>query len=252
MNDDPRHLDDEALRDDLAAYALGALVGAEAIALEVHLEECSSCRERLRWLTPAVDVLGAAVPQESPPERLREILMATVRAEAASAGVAAAAPAPEPEPERAPSRSAPWWRSLSGLIARPAVGLATVVLLLAGIGVGYALRGSDVQATGSIYTDASGIGPAADEVSATLERHGDSATLHMQKMPALDPGEVYEVWLQRGGVMEPKSVFVLRRDGSAEAAVPGPLDGGEAVYVTAEPSGGTQQPSLPALLEADL
>ena len=48
-----------ALRDDLAAYALGALDEREAGAIEDHLDGCERCRERLRWLAPAVDLLPA-------------------------------------------------------------------------------------------------------------------------------------------------------------------------------------------------
>ena len=43
----------------------------------------STAATRLRWLSPAVDVLPAAVEQRTPPPSLRENLMATVRAEAA-------------------------------------------------------------------------------------------------------------------------------------------------------------------------
>ena len=75
----------------------------------------------------------------------------------------------------------------------------------------------------------------AGEISATLERSGDSATLRVQRMPEIGPDEVYEVWIQRGDRVDPISTFVLRADGSAVAAVPGPLEGGDAVLVTREP-----------------
>ncbi len=109
-----------------------------------------------------------------------------------------------------------------------------MILLIAGVATGYLLRGSE-QEPGGRFVSAEPLGPRAAEVSATLERHaGDSATLHVSEMPALDRDEVYEVWVQRGGVMEPRSTFVLGLDGTAEAAVPGPLDGANAVFVTAE------------------
>ena len=242
MSDELRDVDHEAIRDDLAAYALGALPPDEVVALEAHLDECGACRERLHWLTPAVDQLPAAVPQESPPERLRASLMEVVRAEAAPPAAAL--------PER--RRSEPWWRSLANFTLRPATGLALVAVLVAGLAAGYLVGGSDSSDPVTTYAQATGLGAEADNVSAVLERSGDSATLHVQQMPKLARGEVYEVWVQRAGVMEPKSLFVLSRDGTAEAAVPGPLDGGEAVYVTAEKAGGAQTPSLPALLEAPL
>ncbi len=52
--------------------------------------------------------------------------------------------------------------------------------------------------------------------------------------------------------MEPRNTFVLRMDGTAEAAIPGPLEGGEAVLVTREPHGGSQQPTTLPILSAPL
>ena len=71
-------------------------------------------------------------------------------------------------------------------------------------------------------------------------------------MPPLADDEVYEVWVQRAGVLEPRSIFVLDSDGTAEAAVPGPLEGASAVYVTREPRGGSRQPTSEPLLSATL
>jgi hypothetical protein len=78
------------------------------------------------------------------------------------------------------------------------------------------------------------------------------ATLRVQRLPKLPPNQVYETWLERDGELEPGSVFVLRRDGSADAAIPGPLEGASAVLVTREPRGGSQSPTSPPLLEATL
>jgi anti-sigma-K factor RskA len=236
----------EALRDDLAAYALGALAGDELTALEAHLGGCEHCQARLRWLTPAVDVLPAAVEQRSPPPSLRENLMSTVRAEAAQSTVAG----PEPARTEEPARES-WWAGLRGLMLRPATGMAAVILLVAGIGVGYALRGSDPVETGPTLVKAEPLDDSVP-VSATLEREGDSATLHVHELPPIDDDEVYEVWVQRAGVMEPRNTFVLSMNGTAEAAVPGPLEGGEAVLVTREPRGGSPQPTTDPLLSAPL
>lgn len=227
-----------ALRDDLAAYALGALAGDEMAPLERHLDSCEACCARLRWLSPAVDLLPAAVEQLSPPPRLRANLMEAVRAEAAPTAVAA------------PARE-PWWRAVRGVIMRPATGMAVLILLVVGVGAGYLLRGSQTEAPATQLVQAEPLNGAAT-VSATLERTGDSATLHVHQLPAIAEDEVYEVWVQRDGVMEPRNTFVLDQDGSAAAAVPGPLDGGEAVLVTREPRGGSRQPTTDPILSAPL
>ena len=74
--------DHEDRRDDLAAYALGALDTAEAIELERHLEGCERCQEHLRWLDPALGALSESVERVEPPRELRERLMTEVRADA--------------------------------------------------------------------------------------------------------------------------------------------------------------------------
>ncbi|MET0824552.1 MAG: anti-sigma factor [Solirubrobacterales bacterium] len=231
--------DCDALRDDLAAYALGAL-GDETAALERHLETCESCQARLRWLTPAIDLLPAAVEQVTPPPRLRENLMAAVRAEAADAAPAA--------PPAAASRES-WWSAFRNLAMRPATGMAVLILLVAAVGAGYLLRGESTVEPSVVKAEAMN---GAVPVSATLERAGDDATLRVNQLPAIDDDQVYEVWVQRAGVMEPRGTFVLESDGSAVAAVEGPLDDGEAVLVTREPRGGSAQPTTEPVLSAPL
>jgi hypothetical protein len=239
------HSDPERLQEDLAGYVLGALDPQEASTLELHLEGCESCRERLGWLHPAVDLLPASVEQVSPPDSLRENLMATVRAEAEAEAPAAAAPA-----ARGSLRS--WWQGLGPIVMRPATGFAAALLLVAGVATGYLVRGDDGAAPQSTFVEAKPTRGTPPGASATLERHGDSATLHVNQLPEIGRNEVYEVWVQRGGVMEPTSTFVLHADGSAEAAVPGPLEGAEGVFVTAEPRPGSPKPTSPPVLAAQL
>jgi hypothetical protein len=230
--------DHERLREDLASYALGALGPEEVAALERHLQICEPCRIELRSLQPAVDVLAVSVAQRSPPERLRESLLETVRAEAGA------------DPEAAAARE-PWWRALRGLALRPATALAAVILVVAGVGAGYLLAGSDAGQPETTVVQARPL-DGAGEISATLERNGDSATLHVHRMPEIGPDEVYEVWIKRGDRVDANSTFVLRADGSAVASVPGPLEGGDAVLVTREPRPGGEQPTTEPLLEAPL
>jgi anti-sigma-K factor RskA len=238
MSRDP-HQQPEQLEDDLATYALGALTADEAADLSRHIEDCDACQARLRWLQPAIDVLPAAVAQRTPPDRLRASIMDVVESEAKQAG--AAEPARQAKPR--------WWEPLRGVMVHPATAMAVLILLVAGVGVGYLVRGADTIQAPSTLVKAQATNGAVP-VSATLERTGDSATLHVHEMPPLADDEVYEVWVQRAGVMEPRSTFVLNSDGTAEAAVPGPFEGADAVYVTREPRGGSRQPTTEPLLQA--
>ncbi|MGH2951677.1 MAG: anti-sigma factor, partial [Geminicoccales bacterium] len=165
---------------------------------------------------------------------------------AATAGT----PAGEPGSARASSRAS-WWRRLQGTALRPATAFAAALLIAVGAGAGYLVRNPDDAAERQIVK-AQPAGGLERDVSATLVRQGDVATLHVNDLPRIDRDEVYEVWVQRAGVMEPASTFVLRRDGTADAAVPGTLEGAASVLVTREPRGGSRQPTGPPLLEAPL
>jgi anti-sigma-K factor RskA len=223
----------ERYADDLAAYALGALEKGEAEELRRHLEDCDACRRQLRWLQPAVDLLPTSVPQREPPPRLRKRLMATVRRESRRSARA----------DRAHGRRL----DLGAVLARPATAAAAAAVILAvGAATGYLLHGSGSETSEVV---ARGLGPGSD-VRGTLERQDGSAILRVQGMPRLARGEVYETWVRRGDNIEPSSLFVVQRDRSGAAAIPGPLEGASAVLVTREPIGGSPRPTTPPVLRA--
>jgi anti-sigma-K factor RskA len=229
----------EDRRDDLAAYALGALEAAEASELESHLTTCAECRAYLAEIRPGVDLLAASAPQLPPPPGLRERLLSTVNAEADRIAAAEA----EAEPPRRRRRS---WR---GLAARPATAIAAALVLVVGLGVGYLLRGTAETKTTTVAAHATP--QASGPVKASLARVDGSGTLEVRRMPPLPGSDVYEVWTQHGNAFRPESTFVLRSDGTANAAVQH-LDGASAVLVTREPRGGSQQPTTKPLLIASL
>jgi anti-sigma-K factor RskA len=238
MSHDPgRPAGHEAYREDLAAYALGALDEREAAELEAHLAECEACRIELRWLEPAVDLLPRSVEQLEPPADLRKRLMATVRAEARDASPAGT--------EAGVRRRRAW----GTMIWRPATAVAAAGLLVAGGVAGYLVH---QPSDSSSVVAARGVSSAPGSPAGTLERSDGSAILTMSNLPALPADDVYEVWVERDGALEPSSLFVPRRDRTAEAAVPDGLDNADAVLVTREPRGGSRQPTSPPLLRADL
>ena len=238
MSHDPgRPEGHEAYREDLAAYALGALDDREAAELEAHLAECEACRIELRWLEPAVDLLPRSVEQLEPPADLRKRLMATVRAEARDAS---------PTGTEAGVRRRRAWGTM---IWRPATAVAATGLLVAG---GVAGNLVHHPSDSSSVVAARGVSSAPGSPAGTLERSDGSAILTMSNLPALPADDVYEVWVERDGALEPSSLFVPRRDRTAEAAVPDGLDNADAVLVTREPRGGSRQPTSPPLLRADL
>jgi anti-sigma-K factor RskA len=221
-------------RDDLVAFALGALAPAEERAVEAHAPSCARCTRELEALVPAVGALGESVEQLEPPPELRERVLAQVRAD-----VASSAAEQEPAPRRQPRRG---WR---GLFARPAiaVGLAIAVAAVGGYVLAQNGGGGGPAPTTVPVVAQQGIGGtlAVGEHSSMLDLHG---------LAKLKGREVYQVWVTQGQSLKPSSDFVPDPSGRAMTAVDGHLGAGTRVMVTREPHAGRTTPTPPILLSA--
>jgi anti-sigma-K factor RskA len=205
--------------EELAAYALGALEPGEAAAFERHLEGCERCRAELRWLEPAVRSLPEAVERREPPPRLRESLMAEVRADA-----------------RAAKKPRPRWSW------RPAVAFAAVVLAVA------AVAGYEVGKGGGGEEGGSTVVSHSHGITAKMVREGDGGSLHLSHVHQLPPGKVLEAWVRREGKIEAvPALFVPNREGRAETTI-ADMSGVDTVMVTREPQGGSKEPTSPPIV----
>ncbi len=210
-------------RDDIAAYLLGALEPGEAAELERHIAGCPECEQELQRLRPAVRVLPETVERVEAPAALRSRLMEQVRSEAAG-------------PQAAPAaREASRWRF--GL--RPIAGLAALALIIAAVG-GYAIRDSGSGGGPKTTTVVTGHSPG---VTAEMVRAGETGTLRLANLHQLPAGKVLQAWVQRGKqVISAKALFVPNSDGTATATIDN-MYGVNTVMVTAEPRGGSVQPT---------
>ena len=227
--------DHRAWEEELAAYALGALVASEREAVEVHLAVCERCRGDLRWIAAATEVLPASVAPREPPARLRRRLFAAVRADARAA---------------AETPAASGWRPAAARLLRPGLAFAAAAVLVVGGVVGYLAGDSDGVDETTLTAQATGAAPSGAE--ATIVRTGDSGTLRTTGLPQPAGGEVYEVWIREGESVSPSTIFVVDRQGEGVAAIPAGLDGGDEIMVTREPRGGSDLPTTPPLLRAPI
>jgi anti-sigma-K factor RskA len=233
-------------REDAGAWVLGALPRDEQERFTAHLPGCEVCRREVAELQMVADTLPLAAPQMAPPPELKERIMSVVRAEAPATAAAAAEPEPEIEhvtpPAPAPKERRRRWR-LPSLALRPIpAAVAAAVLIAVGIGGGIVLSGND----GSERTvEAQVVTPSAPAARASLTTsRDDRATLRVQDFPAPPSGRVYQVWLKRPGrPPDPTTALFTVRDGDATVEVPGSVEGVDQVLVTAEPDGGSQQPT---------
>lgn len=199
---------------DAAAYALHALDDTEQQAFEQHLAGCQRCREELAAMRKATEALPAPSPV-TPPDGLKQRVMATVRAEA--------------RPTRQRARR-PLMPALA--LAGAAAVAAIVVLTVAG---GSSPR--TYQAQVSV--------PGA---SASLSVSGQLGHLRVTDLPAPPAGRIYEVWFKRGSRF-PTPSGTLFATGNGSVAVAGSLSGVREVLVTAEPRPhGSRVPTRPPLI----
>lgn len=229
-------------RDSAGPWVLGALDASEQHAFAVHLEGCETCRRAVAELQPVADVLPMAAPQVVPSPELKDRIMSVVRSEAQLLQGAG------PEADRVAQHGG-WWRRVTAPLGRlrplPAVALACAVLAV-GVAGGVLLSGGDDTTTHR------GFGPQGAQVA--LEVTGDHGTLDLRGVPAPPSGRVYQVWLVHGRdrPRPTHTLFTVPRDGRAQVDIMESLKGTDQVLVTAEPPGGSEQPTTQPVIGATL
>jgi anti-sigma-K factor RskA len=222
-------------RDDLVAYALGALEPGEERDVEAHAPGCARCSRELEALAPAVAVLGESVEQLEPPPELRERVLAAVDAD-----IEAKEREPAAASERRRGRRG--WR---GLLLRPAVAVG-LAIGIAAIG-GYVIAGNGGGGGAGEKT----VPVVAHQgIGGTLAVGANTSMLDLHGLQQLSGRQVYQVWVAKGQSLRPSSNFIPDSNGRAMTAVDGHLTAGTKVMVTREPHPGRTTPTPPILLSA--
>ncbi|HSC21787.1 MAG TPA: anti-sigma factor [Solirubrobacterales bacterium] len=218
--------------EDVAAYMLGALEPREAAEFERHLEGCERCSEEVRWFEPALHSLPESVERQEPPPRLRQALMAEARADLGEEAREHRGLLPD------------WLRKGFGTRGlQLATGFAVLAFAIA-VAAGYEIGkgGSDEGGGAStLVTQEHGI-------NVKMVREGDGGTLHLANLHQLPPDKVLEAWVRREGTVEAvPALLVPDRKGQAETTI-ADMSGVDTVMVTEEPQGGSEEPTLPAIV----
>lgn len=220
-----------------AAYLLGALEHDEAERYGQHLQNCKSCRNEVDELRPAARELANTPPPINAPQALIQRVMDNVRAEADLLNAAG------PQADR-PTTTSPRWRPRLALLATAATVAAVAVIAV-------------ILATGT--------SPSSEHVTqallaantpghAQVRQHGARAELLVNGIPSPPAGEIYEVWLAtpHQPPQPTDALFSVNAHGNASVDVPGNLKNVKTLMVTAEPAGGTQHPTSPPIITANL
>jgi anti-sigma-K factor RskA len=232
------------------AYAVDALDPAERMLFEQHLATCPDCRAEVDSLREAAAMLPETSPAEPPPG-LRERLLADI------ATVRPLPPVVEPTP--LPAQEAAAHADVTSLESRrrrfrPALVAAAAVVALIGAGVVASQpwnNDSSNQQTQLTAADRVLKDPDAQHVlkefpdgaTATVVRSEaeGKAVLMTSKMPSAPDGKVYEVWLQKDGVMVPAGLMPDKADQTV--LLSGDANDATAVGITVEPAGGSDKPT---------
>ncbi|MGO9892456.1 MAG: anti-sigma factor domain-containing protein [Solirubrobacteraceae bacterium] len=230
---------------DAAPYVLGALEPAEARAFMRHMRTCAVCRDEVAALTPVLDVLPSCVTRYDVRPELRRRVMHAVRSEPKLGD------APARERWRSPRR--PWMPSRRSKLRRPSKLGAWLAQPRPAVAAGGALA----VAVALVIVFASGSRGTQDRLIrasvgfAQLHIAGDRGELIVDHLPPAPPDRVYELWLQRGNrAPAPSTLFEVTSRGTAALGVPGEVTGITRVLVTVEPSGGSREPTTPAVIVA--
>ncbi|HEV2261579.1 MAG TPA: anti-sigma factor [Candidatus Rubrimentiphilum sp.] len=248
----------DAMLDDVAVYALGALPADEAAAVRAHLATCAECTREYQRLKPAVDAVaysaeacadraaGAVVPNP----RLKARIMNTIRPQA----IPRLANVGEMRAVRPIV-----WPAYAVAAACLAIALITSVF---NISLNEQLHQSQLQVA-QFATHARLLNrqvalqreELADLTSSDSQhyaveggevvRRGNRLYIAMQTMAMPPRGKVYQAWIMRPGAtrMTPSVTFMPDRGGIA--VLPIPVQGTKVVEVAVsmEPDGGSKQPT---------
>lgn len=238
MSDERRNRFDD-LKD---AYALGALTEDERREFEDYLGEHPELQAEADDLGAIVNLLALAPQEHEPPSELRRNLLASIG---------------DGSREEHTPRRARVGRFLgpSGIVVA-AVAAVAVLAIIGLFGWAVSLRTENEDLRGEVQTrrayELQGSGPAQD-VRGQLIRIGEGqAVLFTENLPPPRQGETYQAWLMRNGVAEPAGLFEPREEEPSATPIEGAFQGADAVSVTAEPSGGSPQPTSDILLTAAL
>lgn len=243
----------------VGAYVLDAVTRSERAAFERHLGTCEQCREDVRGLREAGARLSAAAAVRPRPELRGPTL-------AAAAVVRQLPPAVEGQRPSRLSRArrpAPGARSrwLPGLAAGLAAAFAAAAVLF-GVHAGtMQQRLSAQQQRDATMTAVLGSRDAVARTEAVTA--GGTATVVMSRqagavvftasgLPPLPRSRGYELWLAGPSGAEPAGMVPAAGHGMAGPVVVGGVGPGEQLELTAEPAGGSRQPTAPPLVSVRL
>jgi anti-sigma-K factor RskA len=235
-------------RDDLAAFALGALDEPERRAIDAHVRDCAACTAEVESFRGALHAYASAAETVTPDLRARIV----ERARRDNAWTASRDNAWTGRGDNAGRRDNAWTSWLRRPI--PAFVPALLVLLLVLSLVGVVQSRGDADRYAAVLADvASGRVVHLDPTNAATDLRGalvipeNGAPYIVLRMPAPPSGRAWEAWVLHGETPIPAGLATS--GGVFTITLTAPLAAGDGVAVTQEPASGSAAPtSAPVLV----
>jgi anti-sigma-K factor RskA len=219
-----------------AAYALDALDGQELRAYEAHLAGCERCREDVASFRETAAALAYDTEPLDPPETLERRILSAARAER------------------------PNVVSLRRRWAVPAAALGAVAVVAAialGIWATHLSNSLDRERSArreqktviGILSDCAKIPAGGGGTLCVAPTR--QAVLIVDGLERTGPGKTYEAWVIRGAKPQPAGLF-QGGAGRRYVRLTKPVSPGTTVGVTVEKAGGSETPSPPMVLQAEV
>jgi hypothetical protein len=222
----------------LAGYALNALPPDQAAAVAEHLKGCDQHRRAAAELGAAASSLALVVDDREPPASLRQRVADAVRGDTRAG---------KPSIPRADSSVAPPMRPVAWRPRlRPPVQLlaAAAVVIALGIGILVGMRlATPAQQTWTFQ--GSGLAPQG-QATLVYDPGRHEAVLAVTGLPALAPGQVYEVWLIKGATPTDAGISA-QPNGSAVVRISHDPTQYQTLAITVEPGEQTRPTTQPIL-----
>lgn len=274
MDQEPNKTDCETLAELLPAYSVGATDPEETALVERLLPLCPEVAAELDDYAVLVQAMHYTAPAAQPPAALHDRLMAATRTETASPE-ATGSPAPQLVPKPAASAAGTGIRgvnrSLVGL-----VGIAAALLIVSNIywsnqinvlrrqqADTLALIARQQDALASLGTEQAHrvelVSTGGDNQNAVLatvlwSEQTPTALLLADQLPELAPDRAYQLWVIQGEQPVGVGVFSVDAHGVGVLVFNSdvPMTEFNAVAITEEPAGGSEQPTTTPLAAAQI
>lgn len=235
----------EQIRELIPAYSLDCLDPAEAKIVAAHLQQCPDCQKDLESNLELVGKLALSIPLQSANPELKARILSAIHTPQPSP------PAPEIQHSAAKPRplSKGRWTDFFQR-ALPAWGVVSLLLIavLSISNLRLAQRMNELEqgrpGFRTVQLSGTDFSPSAQGLL-IISPDGENGSLVVDRMPALEDNQDYQLWLIKDGERTSGGVIDTYSDGYGVLWIhtDEPLISFEEIGVTIEPSGGSLAPS---------